>query len=229
VHGPVLVAPEEILQLYRSGKMDPVAAKHEFALCGKDVKRWRQQVYDREQALQEDRLRVHMEEVLLDLEGKLKPVKAFRVVVHWRDGFTEVSWRKRFLVLEGPSCYGKTQFGLAIDGRENTLEVNCARCVEPDLRALRQGPGGHTAILLDEAKATMILAIKKTVQGPPTMVGLASSGTNCHAYNVWVHNVKMIVSSNTWTQELAELAPADAWWLIDNSVHVTVDAQLWQA
>ena len=78
----------------------------------------------------------------------------------------ELAWRKKFLVLEGPSCYGKTQFALGIDGAAKTLEVNCARCVEPNLRDLLQGPGGHTAVLLDEAKATMILGMKKVVQGP---------------------------------------------------------------
>ena len=199
----------------------------EFALCGRDVKRWRQQVDEREQALQEDRLRQHMLVVQEELLAGNKPFRLYRVVVEWRDGFGEVSWRKRFLVLEGPSEFGKTQFAKGIDGPEKTLEVNCARCVEPNLRELLQGPGGHTAVLLDEAKATMILGMKKVVQGPPALVGLASSGTNCHAYNVWVHNVKMIVCSNTWTSELAELSAEDAWWLIDNSVHVTVDSKLW--
>jgi len=63
----------------------------------------------------------------------------------------------------------------------------------------------------------------------PVLVGLASSGTNCHAYSVWVHNVKMIVCSNTWSREISELHAEDAWWLIDNSVHLTVDDRLWHA
>lgn len=229
VHGEVLVSPEDILQLYRQGKMGPHDAKREFALCGRDVKRWRQQVDEREQALQEDRLRVHMVEVQQRLRAKDSPFKLYKVIIEWRGDFGEWGWRKKFLVLEGPSEYGKTHFGLAIDGPEKTLEVNCARCVEPNLRELLQGPAGHTAVLLDEAKATMILGMKKLVQGPPALVGLASSGTNCHAYSVWVHNVKMIVCSNTWSREISELHAEDAWWLIDNSVHLTVDDRLWHA
>jgi len=133
--------------------------------------------------------------------------------------------RRKFLVLSGASGLGKTQFATSLVPAGKALELNCASCPEPDLRDFE--PAVHELILFDEASARMVVAQKKLFQGPAVEVVLGCSGTNCHAYKVWVHGVRMVVSSNRWDTELLVMPASDADWLRSNSVFVQVTEQLW--
>ena len=136
--------------------------------------------------------------------------------------------RQRFLVLDGRSRLGKTQFALQIKGADRTLKVNCAQCLrEPDLRAFVQGR--HEAIIFDEAHCQMVVNCKRLFQAPPFFVQMASSATNCFGYSVCVHRVLLIVCSHNWKAELEELPRDDADWLDRNSVYVAVSAPMWDA
>ena len=75
----------------------------------------------------------------------------------------------------------------------------------------------------------MVLRQKKLFQAPPTTVRLGCSTTNCHAYDVFVSGVAMIIASNTWVTELKQLArKEDAEWLRKNSIVVEVGSKpLW--
>ena len=69
----------------------------------------------------------------------------------------------------------------------------------------------------------MILAQKKLFQAPPVDVRLGCSATNCHAYDVFVSGVAMMVCTNTWFDDLDELKkPSDRAWLEANSIVVNV-------
>ena len=107
------------------------------------------------------------------------------------------------------------------------LEVNCASCPEPDLREFR--PLLHKGILFDEASAEMVLRQKKLFQCPPTEVRLGCSVTNCHAYDVFVSGVAMVIASNTWSEELNALErEEDVRWLNSNSIVCNVGSRpLW--
>ena len=96
---------------------------------------------------------------------------------------------------------------------------------EPDLRGY--DPTEIDLILLDEMPATGILKQKKLLQCPPALIQLGTSATNAFAYQVWVHQKLMIVSSNTWFEELLQLSEADREWLTANSVVIHVIAPLW--
>jgi hypothetical protein len=53
---------------------------------------------------------------------------------------------------------GKTLFAQNLRGRKNTLVLNCANTMEPDLRNFE--PAIHQVILFDEASAKMVLKHK---------------------------------------------------------------------
>eukprot|EP00975_Prorocentrum_lima_P025528 5367519-Prorocentrum_lima.AAC.1 len=42
------------------------------------------------------------------------------------------------------------------------------------------------------------------------------------------YGMKLIVTSNTWTRQVAECKQEDREWLAGNSVHVLEDASCWQ-
>jgi hypothetical protein len=127
--------------------------------------------------------------------------------------------------LEGPSCVGKTQFSSSLSPSNKFLKVDCSGCVEPDLR--RYDALLHDVILFDEATCELVLRCKKLFQASLSTVILASSGTNCHSYQVWVCRKQLIVCSNRWSLELAQLSNPDKKWLVANSVHVAVTSPLW--
>ena len=95
--------------------------------------------------------------------------------------------------------------------------MNCASFPEPDLQEFR--PLVHKGILFDEA----------LVQAPPTPVRLGCSTTTCHAYDVFISAVALMIASNTWLSDLeAVKRREDAQSLTDTSIVVNVGSQpLW--
>ena len=136
--------------------------------------------------------------------------------------FEHISNRYKFMVVHGESGTGKTVWARWLFGDPQfVLEVNCASCPEPDLRDL--DPLLHKAILYDEASPEMVLRQKKLFQAPPASVRLGCSTTNCHAYDVFVSGVAMIIASNTWVSDVEALKkPEDRRWLADNSFVVSI-------
>ena len=82
-------------------------------------------------------------------------------------------------------------------------------------------------VLCDEASASMVLWYKKLFQASASYTRLCSSRTNCHAYDVWAHRVKFVVTSNRWWAETESLPREDADWLWQNSTYIYVDRPLW--
>ena len=99
---------------------------------------------------------------------------------------------------------------------ENVLDVTCASCPEPDLREFK--PLFHKGILFDEASCQMVLQQMTLFQAPPSPVRLGCSTTNCHAYDVFISGVGLMIASNTWKADLAALQQdEDRQWLVDNT------------
>ena len=59
-------------------------------------------------------------------------------------------------------------------------------------------------------------------------VSLGASTTNVYSYKVWLHIVRLVVSSSTGSAELAKCEPADRAWLCANSVWVGVSQALYK-
>ena len=99
------------------------------------------------------------------LSGSRKAFRELPEKTAFMKQFESIRSRYKFLVLCGNSGTGKTWFCKYITGNpDECLEVNCANCPEPDLRAF--DPFVHKAVLFDEASPSMVLAQKKVVPVP---------------------------------------------------------------
>ena len=83
----------------------------------------------------------------------------------WKARYGRGVWRrKKFLVLEGKSGTGKTEFVRGLFGPGKTLELNCGGVVAVNLREFR--PLEHKVILWDEASPDLVLENRKLFQCP---------------------------------------------------------------
>jgi hypothetical protein len=157
----------------------------------------------------------------------MRPFPPINKVTAWMRKYTGICSRKKFLVLEGASGLGKTEYARSLFGVEKTLELNCAGSLNFCLR--EHDPLLHRCILWDEAQLQLVLQERKLFQCPACWVQLGASPTGAHVYKVWVNDCLMIAGSNTWSQQLQQTPKADADWIEANQVLVKVDRPLWQA
>ena len=174
----------------------------------------------RNMALENQQKKVHSQ-----LQATARPFVKIAVVEKWVKERTELRWRYKFLVLVGSSMLGKTLFALSLAPVGRSLELNCVTGNEPDLR--EYDATQVDLILLDEMSAYGIVRQKKLMQCPPALVQLGASATNAFSYKVWVHQKMIVVSTNTWFEELEEMQDGDRDWLTYNSVVVSVHSPLW--
>ena len=135
--------------------------------------------------------------------------------------------RRKFLVLDGPSRTGKTQFIMSLFGRESTLEVNAADEESPALQTFDYKK--HRCVLLDEAPPSMVLRNRKVFQCPNAMVTLGQSKTNCHSYSIYLNETLIAIASNEWQENVEALSRASRDWIEANQVYIKVTRPLWVA
>jgi hypothetical protein len=116
--------------------------------------------------------------------GLLEPSRHVLAVDAWLAFSRTTRMLYKFLVLEKPSCVGKTQVSSSLSLSNKFLEVDCSGCVEPDL--WRYESLLHDVILFDEAACHLVLRCKKLFQASLSTVIMASSCTNCHSYHISV-------------------------------------------
>ena len=215
--------------MWPTSKLTDERAKRAYVAAKRDVARHVQNVVDQARLRDELALAERLASTARQLREHVRPRVYVPLVDDvWLPEQRQVRDRQRFLVLHGPSRTGKTVYAANLVGPGSTLEVNCANArSEPDLRQF--APQRHRCIVFDEAHAQMVLSQKRLFQAPATPVQMASSATNCFGYSVFVHGVLLVVCSNRWSLELAELPAEDRDWLQANSVCVEVSAPLWQA
>ena len=158
-----------------------------------------------------------------------KPWRHFDEVDLFEEQFTADARlkRRRILVLDGPSKYGKTEFAKALVGPGRAVEVNCANCsCEPPLQGIYR-PLDHDLILLDELKVETLLKNKRLLQGPPEIVVMGSTQSNRFTYQAFVYRKRIVIGSNTWKKELKKCTKKDRDWVQANTVYVKVTAPLW--
>ena len=222
-----VVTAELVTALWQADKMTDADAMREYVYIKKDVERnvsnpRKQVAYKEELALAEKAAAARAQ-----LEQAVRPPRKIALVEQWLREQARPQFRQRFLVLDGPSRLGKTRYAHALRGTQATLDVNCSGVThEPDLRSFRGSQ--HSTILFDEASATMVVRNKKLFQAPPDPVQLGQSSTNCFAYAICVHQCLLVVASNKWAKELADMPQEDRDWLIKNQVYVDVQEPLWQ-
>ena len=134
--------------------------------------------------------------------------------------------RFKFLVLNGPSCFGKTQFSKSLFGSKSTLVLSCQGVSSPCLRDFRRDV--HQAILFDEIASNTIVTNKLVFQASIDGVVLGQSQCNEHAYRVWLYGVPLIISVNDWMEGIPE-GSEEGKWLQKNSVLIQVTEPLWKS
>ena len=83
--------------------------------------------------------------------------------------------------------------------------------------------------MFDGFRCGMVVGNKKRFQAPPDPVQLGQSSTNCFAYTLCVHQCLLVVASNKWAAELAELSEADRAWLQANQAYGPGTTPSWRS
>jgi len=222
------VNPEWVTAWWQQNKISSSTARLEYIQCKRHVQKYLDNLDYQQKAERASRLEALKRQADQDTERLMKrPRRLATVEEHFIAQFAEPLLRRKFLVLDGPSRTGKTLFAYSLAGAKCTLDVNCSRTMEPNLKTF--DPVVHKTILFDEAKASMVVEHKALFQGRNAWVDMATSGTNCYSYKVWAYGTMMVVASNKWQQELDAMPTVDSAWLRENSVYVNVTEPLWVA
>ena len=146
-------------------------------------------------------------------------------VLKWLEQYSKAAQtRFKFLIIDGESNIGKSEYAksLAKDPKKAKL-VNCKRCPEPPISGLNSM--NTEVLILDEATAKMVADNRKVMQACNDFVHLGCSATNVHSYLVFLHEVKIVVTSNSFWAEFWELDASDRDWILKNSFYFYFDSR----
>ena len=222
--GPLLVEPGFVYELWRKRKMS-----HEVCIDQLMMSRGRGcrgYVADVEYNLKWERAKAQAaQKVVLEALIQWKPNKELAVVLEWvqmhRAKFGTAT-RFKFLVLNGPSRFGKTSYAKNVFGPDVTLVLSCQGALQPALDRLEPH---HRCIVCDEANHEMVCRNKQVFQAGLDQVQLGQSQCNQHAYTAFVYAMPIIVCTNDW---LVGATRDQADWCHANSVLVQVDEPMWR-
>ena len=102
--------------------------------------------------------------------------------------------RAKFLILEGPSRFGKTRFACDLFGANQTCVINCQGVQQPYLA--RYDAARHKAIVLDEPSAELVGRCKVFLQAGLDGCELYQSATQRYTRWYCVFNVPLIICTN---------------------------------
>ena len=157
----------------------------------------------------------------------MRPWKVYPMVTMWQSQYACARPRYGFLVLDGPSRMGKTQFARCLSQAPGgVLELNMAGSAKVDLRLY--DPLVHDVLLFDECDPVAVLENKKLFQAGGARISMQTSATNIMAFTVCVAEKKFVVCSNLWGASLSKLPWVDVEWLRSNSYYVHVTEPMWQ-
>ena len=184
-----------ITSMFASGKITYDTAREGYINCVNRAPILIQQLdYVQQERRKKDleKRRVAIEASLL---GTLRPWKVVPAAKEWQDQFLELKCRYLFLVLDGPSCFGKTRFALGLNPPGKTYYCDCTAGI-PLLKDFDSSI--YTSILFDELDPKHAIQMKKALQASNELVTLGSSPTMQCAYTVHLHRVQLIICSNVW-------------------------------
>jgi hypothetical protein len=219
-----LVQPSWLMNLLQGQKISFDVCKESVLLSCQNVGRYLKDLEHVEQHFRQKEIEQEIVRVQRVLAGRRRPFCSLEQVQVWQNQYSDDNFRFRFLVLEGPSRFGKTQFARSIVPEENILELSCSGGVPIDLKSFQRHK--HKLILFDEIEAPQVLALRKAFQAGPSPVQMGQSQTGMYTYSVFLYRVMFVLCSNTWTESLSKLKQGDAAWIEANQIHVEVDRQL---
>ena len=176
-------------------------------------------------------LQARQARIRAEIQKQQKPFKNIWQVEQWKQQYpvthhpkvVRLEPRYKFLVLNGPSRLGKSEFGRQIFRR--TLTVECANVEEP--RLLECSPDKFDAIAFEEASWRMAVRNKALFQAGTNVVFLGQSRCQEHSYPLLLHAVPLVIMTNDWLQGATESDVELVSWCRANSVVVNVSEPLW--
>ena len=155
--------------------------------------------------------------------------KTLAVVQEWKLQYepenTLGRTRSKFLILEGPSRFGKTRFACDLFGADQTCVINCQGVQQPYLA--RYDAAKHKAIVLDEPSAELVGRCKVFLQAGLDGCELYQSATQRYTRWYCVFNVPIIICTNDWSSAAVKI-DWELWkWIQENSVHVQIEDYLY--
>ena len=214
-----------ILNLVQARKLSLSTARHELVRCMKNLPRNLQALDLWWAEERKVRLLILQDQVSAELSKNTRASRRVEQVDAWTKQYDEVLRRYKFLVLDGPTRMGKTEFTKTLVKPGHFFEINMSAAPEPNLREYDHEK--HELILFDECHVEVILKQKRLFQAPACLVNLGASATNCFAYQVWVHRKRLVVTSNVWKSSLTALTTEDREWIERNSIYVYVSEPLY--
>ena len=222
------VNPDWIFTLLAAEKMSLASARPQIVRCGKGLTRRLADLDRLGEARRQLALESRVQEIQRCLASSASRFRKYPTVLQWlKDSSAGIQRRKRFLVLEGPSGIGKTEYVRSLHGASRTLELNCASCgTSPDLR--QHNPEVHRLVLFDEGSPEMVLHNRKVFQAPAAILDLGHSPTGRDVYRVWLNDSVLVVNSNRWSADVRKQSVEDREWLEANQVLVVVTTPMWE-
>ena len=149
----------------------------------------------------------------------MKGFKTFPEIERWKEQYLYENrynrGRRKFLVLLGDSCTGKTTLAMSLYGQETSFKCTCLPNKEPSISGFNRKK--HKAIVYDECTYLHVVAFKEMFQANINKVDIQTSNTNCYKKQKYLFSVPMIVCTNDWP--LVEEDAGIHWqWLQENSV-----------
>ena len=200
--------------------------KKEYLKCCNNVANNQRNVDYLDQQLKLAIFRMTIDIISRKVKGEQKPFRKIDIFEkEFAPQFEDYLSRYKFFVMEGRSRTGKSSWAFWLKGDPSKVfYVNCANCREPDLRKFNWLK--HKIILLDEASPEMVIKQKLLMQCPPCLVKLGQSSTNCHAYDVFVSGIMMIICSNTWEEDVESMKKkGDRDWILENQVYYNTHSE----
>ena len=222
------VNPAWIQSMVSCRKMTTDDAREQYVACGAGLLRRLADLDKLVQCRREKEIEAKVRAIQEGLASTQLAFHPFPAIDAWRRSAEQpMQRRKKFLILEGGSGLGKTEYARAMYGADSTLELNCASCGKsPDLR--RHDALQHRCILFDEASPTMVLANRKLFQAPAAWVDLGHSPTGRDVYRVFLNEAVLVVCSNGWSAQCEQLqSDDDKEWLQKNLVLVIIHGPMY--
>jgi hypothetical protein len=184
-----------------------------------------------EELEEEEYVRDEQQRIFALIEANRLPFRMILDVALWQRQYLEHVdggiWGKdsrfKFLVLTGPSSFGKTQYAKSLWGADSTLVVNCQNVLEPNLKSYSRRR--HKAVIFDECSCSTILFSKVTFQASAEGTTLAQSQCQEHAYWRFLYGTPLIICCNDWLRGVKD--PEDFEWLRTNAITYNVTRPTW--
>ena len=219
-----LVQPSWLMNMLQGQKISFDTCKEAVLKTCQNVGRYLKDLEVVEQNYRQKEIDEEVVRVQRVLALRRRPFLSLPVVLKWKQQYLEDDFRYRFLVLEGPSQHGKTQFARSLVPEDEILELSCSGGVPVDFRSFKRHQ--HKLVLFDEIEAQQVLALRKAFQAGASPVQMGHSATGMYTYSMFLYRIMFVLCSNTWTASLSKLKPDDVSWIEANQIYIKIDKHL---